>query len=312
MSAVYRCRCLLLQALMWVVVASAYSVLADEPKPPTDDELIEQIVSGKKQIDEKADLDEALKAKARELYEKALAEMEKAKAAAVRIGTFEKRALQAGDMLKDTKAALAGLPTAPKDSSFDGLSLQEIEQKSSKKEAELEQFRKKLAEVEEELKSRTARRAELPKLISAAQQVVAESCNELKAPAPADADPMVQAARRMYLTARKHAAEREKSACEKELKSHDERSELLPLLRDLNARQVALAESEIKLMQQKANASRQAEAERQAQEGATRGQLGPSGRPGVDGGKFQAGRGTQGVGREDSRSHAASGRSRSY
>lgn len=265
MLAPYRCRWLLMQALVWLAVAAAVPVWADEPKPPTDDELIEQIVSGKKQLDEKAELDDALKTKAREYYEQALAELEKAKAAAGRIATFERRIAQASGVLDKTKTDLAALPSAVDETTLDGLSLHDIEQKISKKEAKLETRRKELAEVDGELKGRSARRAELPKLISAAQQIVAEVGNEQKADAPADANAMVQAARRLLLAARQLAAEREILACNQELKSHDARSELLPLLRDLNARQVALAESEIKLMQTAANASRQAEAEQQAQ-----------------------------------------------
>jgi len=268
MSALFRRRWLLTQALFWLAVAIVLPICADEQKSPTDDELIEQIGAGKKQLEEKVDIDEAAKARAREHFDKALAEMEKAQAAAGRIVLFESRAAQAPEDLKQTRIALDSLPQLSSESSFEALGLQEIEQGISRLGADLDLRRKELALVDAELKGRAARKAELPKLISAAQQVSAETAGELEVPVPSDANPIVQAARRLFLVARQRAAQREISACEKELKSHEARAELLPSLRDLCARRVALAEDEIKLMQQVANARRKAEAEQQARKAA--------------------------------------------
>ncbi|MCD4727840.1 MAG: mechanosensitive ion channel [Pirellulales bacterium] len=265
MSRANRCLRLLMQTVVWLSVTAAMPVPAETSKPPSDETLIEQINAGKKQLDEKSDLDESLKAKARELFDEALAEMEKAKAAAVRIAAFERQVAQAPD-LKQTKADLAALPAGPSETDFEGVALPEIEQEVSKREADLDRWRKELAEVDGELKGRAERRAELPKRLSTARQVLTEANNELKAPAPADAGPLVQAARRFMLLARQRAAEREILACEKELDAYDARAELLPLLHDLGARRVALAEGEIKRSQKIVNGRRQQEAEQQARQ----------------------------------------------
>ena len=90
----------------------------------------------------------------------------------------------------------------------------------------------------------------------------------MKATAAPDANPTVQTARKLFLLARRRAAEREATAGEKELKSHDARAELLPLLRDLAVRRVALAESEVKRFQKIINGRRRAEAEQQARKAA--------------------------------------------
>ncbi|MCD4726376.1 MAG: hypothetical protein K8R46_01850, partial [Pirellulales bacterium] len=87
MSCTNRCLRLLMQAVVWLSVTAAMPVPAETSEPPSDEALIEQINAGKKQLDEKSDLDESLKTKARELFDEALAEMEKAKAAAVRAAT---------------------------------------------------------------------------------------------------------------------------------------------------------------------------------------------------------------------------------
>ena len=268
MSCANRCLRLLMQTVVWLSVTAAMPVPAETPEPPSDETLIEQINAGKKQLDEKSDLDESLKTKARELFDKALAEMKKAKAAAVQIATFERRVAQAPNDLERTKAELAALPAKPSETSFEGVALPEIEQDVSKWEADLDRWRKELAEVDGELKGRAERRAEIPERTAAAQQVLTEVNKKLQVPTPDDVGLPMQAARRLLLLARQRTAERELQTCDKELKAYDARAELLPLLRDLGARRVALAEGEIKRFQKIVNGRRQQEAEQQARNAA--------------------------------------------
>ena len=75
-------------------------------------------------------------------------------------------------------------------------------------------------------------------------------------------------ARRMLLLAQRRAAEQEMLCCQKELAAYEARTELLPLCRDLDARQVALAEQEIKQRQEFVNRRRQQEAEQQVRQAA--------------------------------------------
>ena len=272
MSGAKRTFRLLTQIIVWLTVTAAMPAWADAPAPPSDKALIEQIAAGKKQLEEKTDLDEAIKAKIRELYDKAAAEMEKAKASAAQAATFEQRAKQAAPQdIERTKAALAALAaqqSKQSETGYDGVALPAIEQKVSKWEADLDRRRKELSDVDDELKGRAGRRAEIPKRISAAQQVLTDVGNELKAPAPADENPLVAAARRTLLSARQRAAELEIQACNNELKAYEKRAKLLPLLRDLAAQQVSQAEGELKRLQQTINGRRQQEAEQQARKAA--------------------------------------------
>ena len=243
MSALFRRRWLLTQALFWLAVAIVLPICADEQKSPTDDELIEQIGAGKKQLEEKVDIDEAAKARAREHFDKALAEMEKAQAAAGRIVLFESRAAQAPEDLKQTRIALDSLPQLSSESSFEALGLQEIEQGISRLGADLDLRRKELALVDAELKGRAARKAELPKLISAAQQVSAETAGELEVPVPSDANPIVQAARRLFLVARQRAAQRlGGAAAHQDRLAHGQRLEAAEIVRQVPGQGVALAD----------------------------------------------------------------------
>ncbi|MBN1395462.1 MAG: mechanosensitive ion channel [Pirellulales bacterium] len=267
-TVVFRNKNLLVHIIVWLSVATALADPVEAPTPPSDAALIEQIIAGKKQLDEKGDLDEAVKSQARELFDKALAEMEKAKAAAALIAKFERQVQQAGTELDATKAALASMSTEPKAIEYRDATLAEIEQEASTKGADLEQLRKELAEVDAELKGRAGRRAELPKRLSAAQQVLTEVNNDVKALAEGKGDQTIAAARKLHLSARRRAAEREISACELELKALDARTELLPLLRDLGVRRAAFAEGEIKRLQQIVNDRRKQEAEQQRQKAA--------------------------------------------
>jgi uncharacterized membrane protein len=56
-----------------------------------DKAFTELLKARKKQVDDLRDLDDASKAKARDLYDQALQEMEKATASAARVASFEQR-----------------------------------------------------------------------------------------------------------------------------------------------------------------------------------------------------------------------------
>ncbi len=264
MSGAKRTFRLLTQIIVWLTVTAVMPAWADAPAPPSDKALIEQIAAGKKQLEEKTDLDEAIKAKIRELYDKAAAEMEKAKAAAAQAATFEQRAGHAQPELAQTKADLAALPAKSDAGVYDDRPLPDIEKKVAQLEADLKRWRRELTDVDAELKGRTSRRAEVPKRIAAAQQVLTDTNNEMQAPAASGDNPQVQAARGLMLAARKRAAELEIQSCEKELRAYDARAELLPLLRDLDARRVAQADQDFNYLQDLINRRRQIEAEQQA------------------------------------------------
>ena len=121
-------------------------------------------------------------------------------------------------------------------------------------------------ELEAEPKRRASRRAEIPKLSSAARDGLAQLDEQLQTQAPADEPAALTAPRRILLQAQRRAAECEIQALEKEIDAYEATGELLPLRRDLSARRVALAEQEIKHWQETANQRRQQEAAKQLQQ----------------------------------------------
>ncbi len=92
---------------------------------------------------------------------------------------------------------------------------------------------------------------------------------ELQLPAPSDESAAMNSARRMVSVARRRSEEQQIACLEKELLASDARAELLPLCRDLHARQLDMADQAVKQWQELANSRRQQEAEQQLQKAAS-------------------------------------------
>jgi potassium-dependent mechanosensitive channel len=257
---------LLIQAVVWLSVTATAFAQPAPPKPPTDAEFVEQLRVRQKQVAEMTDLDDAGKAKAQELYKQALAEMDAEKRWTDKTAQYEALAAAAPNEIVQTKAELANLPTQPATTIRPDETLLQVEQTISQRQAALEKLRKALADDEEEMKGRASRRAKIPEQINAAKKSLADFNAQLQAPAPNEEKPAVTFARRMILVAQRRRVEQEIICCEKELAAYEARTELLPLRHDLEARQITLAEQEIKQRQEIANNRRQQEAAQQAQQ----------------------------------------------
>lgn len=259
-------RYVLLLAAALLLAVSAYG---DPPeKPPSEEVTVEEIQSRLKQLDEAADLDDAIKGKLREVYQQTLQELEAAKTWTATTMRFEQMIASAADELASTKSGLAGLPTKPKIVVPAGETLVQLQQALSTKEAEAAELQRQLSELEAEPRRRAARRVEIPKLAAAAQRRLADAEKQLAAPGVAEEPPQLAVARRTALLARRQAAGREVRAYEKETAAYDARAELLPLRLDLATRQAALAQQEMKAWREVINRRRQEEAQQQARRAA--------------------------------------------
>jgi len=253
---------LLLQLVLWWLVAAPVHG-QDAPLPMADAEFSERVNARLKQVDELRDLGELEKGKVREWCQQAVSEMEAAARWAKKAEQFEALAAQAPREIEQTKSELANAVQATA-AIPENATLPQIEQAISKRSAELERQRAALAEIEAELKGRAARRAKIPEQLGAARQRLAEIAEQLRAPAGDGEASQAHTARNMLSTARQRAVLREIASCEAELKAYEARTELLPLLHDLRARQVDAIEREIKQCQALVNDRRKQEAERQA------------------------------------------------
>ena len=254
-----------MQAIIWLSFTSTAFGQAAPPKPMTEAEFIDLLKARQGQVDQMGDLDDATKAKVKDLYKLALAEMDAVKRWAAKTAQYETSITDAPKDISQTKAGLASFPAQPTTTIRPDATLLQIEQTISQRQAELEKLRKELADDEEELKGRAARRAKIPEQINEAKKPLAEINAQLQAPSPSDEKPAVSFARRMIYLAQRRRVEQEIVCHEKELAAYEARTELLPLHHDLKARQIALTEQEIKQLQDLTNRRRQEEAEQQVQ-----------------------------------------------
>jgi potassium efflux system protein len=261
----------LVLVVVWLFSSVFAMAQTSPPKQYTDTEIVEVVKNRLKEV-ENLQLDDASKAKVGELYQQALREIESAKTWSAKRAFFEKQKTNAPTELQQTKAMLAALPTQPTSSLAKNpnhpanLSLIQIDQLIAKEEAELEQQRRSLTEIEAEPSHRDSRRTKIPELTAAAQDKLAEVNAEFQAPVASDDNSPLVSARRMYLAMRRRNLQQEILSYDSELGAYEALAELLPLRRDLAARQATLLEQDVKQLQEIANKRRQEEAKQQAQQ----------------------------------------------
>jgi potassium-dependent mechanosensitive channel len=255
----------LFMPLAAVLLASVASAQTKSDKPPVENISAEVIQARLKQVEDARDLDDALKAKIRDYYQQAARELDSAQTWLSAAAHFEQMAASAAADLAATKSQLDKLPSQPALAIPADITLPQIDQLVSKKQSELDEHRSRLAESEAEPKRRASRRADIPKLTSAAKDRIAHLDEQLQAPAAADEPAQLTGPRRALLLCQRRALECELQALEKEIAAYEATAELLPLRRDFSARSVTLAEQEIMAWQEAANRRRQQEAEKQLQ-----------------------------------------------
>ena len=253
------------QVLSLLLLATMAFGQAAPPKPLSEADFTALLQARLQQVKDLPDLDDAAKTKIQDLYKQALAEMEAVKRWTAATTQNEQLVADAPKELERAKATLASpAPTAvalPANAS-----LTQIEQKISEREAELEKLRKTLAADDAALKGGANKRTSISERLTKAKNDLTKLNEQLNLPAPSDENAAMNSARRMVLIAMRRNAEQQIACCDSELRASEARTELLPLQRDLGARQVAAAEQEIKQWQELVNKRRQREAEQQVEQ----------------------------------------------
>lgn len=252
--------------LFLAVAAWGQTAPLPPPAQPDDAVFAEIIRSRLTQIEESHDLDQASKDAARKLYQEAQKELEKLKEPAARAARHAMAAAAAPRDIERAKANLAAPPTAPDVAIPQDFSVQEIEQKISQDTAELGDKRADLTRLEATIKGWTKRRPEIPQEIAKARDALTALDQQLQAPPAAGESSVASAARRFVLLARRRTIEQNVLCFEKEIAEYEATVELLPLQRDMAAREIALQEQKLKMWQEAVNRRRQQEAERQVQQ----------------------------------------------
>lgn len=200
-----------------------------------------------------------------ELYKEALANVQRRDEALRQKADFQRLIEQAPAQLKSIRDELAAPPTDVVAQVPPDATLAQLEQQLAQAQAELAAATQQLNELQAESKRRDERRPQINALLTQLRTQLAETTEAIRLFAPSES-PLLNDARRLSLTTRSEALEREIEALETEIASYDERRELLPARRDRAARRVATAQKLVDQWQAIVGERRRLEAQRAAEE----------------------------------------------
>ena len=241
------------------------TVAADKPEKsnvPT----VEQIEVQIKRLDENKDLDETVRQKALDLYEKAKKEIQLSERWKAKKQAFDTTAKDAEKTIAEVDRQLELLSVAPDDSVPLDKTLSQLEQMLDEAELQVKQFEKELADAKNVLRDRKRRRAELPALIRTAKQNLAEIEFQLESNASTKEPELIRKSRNELLRAAETTLRRKANAYESEIVAHDATTPLIPLERDLAAAKLRAAEKHVKLLREAVRTQRRLEIRRQMEQ----------------------------------------------
>lgn len=246
-----------------LLLAPAASASAADPavSPLAEPHTVEEIQTRLRQLSEANDLDESTRGKAQALYQQTLEQLEAAARWTSELRRYEQLAASAADDLAGAKADQDRLAQKQPIAEPRG-SLAELERALAEKELELAEVKAQLLESETELKRRSGRRTELPKLLADARQRLAE-LEKTPVVTTADETPHLTTARQMLAAAERLALGKAILVYEQEPKTYDARAELLPLQCDVAKAKLAQVEQAVARWRDVVNQRRQFETEAQ-------------------------------------------------
>ena len=175
---------------------------------------------------------------------------------------FQTQTDQAPQRTEEIQKALTASPVEAPPDAFSDATLAQLDQEVAKASADLDETRKKLAELEAEPTRRVARRKAIPDVMAQARQRLEEVRAQIQA-TPADAAAQPEAARTL-LAAKQWSLAKEVGAYESELRYYDAASPLLTLQIDRAIRTVSMQEKLVKRLQDLILQRRQSDARQAA------------------------------------------------
>ena len=225
----------------------------------------EEIEAHLKLLDGPQEMDDAAKTKSRELCQQALQQLDAAKPIEAAIAGYEARTASADADTAEKKRVRDGLPDkAPPieepslDTPIVDLDQQLTDAKRNRKTAEDDYKR-----LEGEPNRRTARIAEIPKLIQSAQEQLAQVEQELAAKPSEGEAAQLTLARRYLNLAKQRSLQLTVRSLEKERTCYEETDELIQIQRDIAAKTLAIAQDHAQQWQSLVNKRREREARKE-------------------------------------------------
>jgi potassium efflux system protein len=209
-------------------------------------------------------MDESRRTRLVDLWQQTLTQVREQESAASHSTSFAAASAEAADDVIAAREALAGLPaadTTPDLSAAEGLDLAGLESLLVSAEGEVSAADKAVRDLETERAQRTARRREIPALVSTAR----EELLALESASTSSDDNDEALALRSLNTARQDALESGIAALEAESRSYEDRRELLTTQQDLALRRQALVTAHAAGLRSLVEAQRLAKREAEAQ-----------------------------------------------
>jgi len=238
--------------------AQATKAAATVPAETLSPEVIEARI---KQVEASTAMGEAVKQQVLENYKAALEQLQAAQRWSAKAADYEKDLKGAPSRLEAIKAELAQPAVEIQLDVSADTTLDQLQAMLSKAEAQLEAAQSAAAKLKTIAAGRTSRRAELARLMAAAQQRLLELTDQLQGQWPPDEPPQVAESRRARLRAGVMAVEKEISAYESELASYEAGAELLQARQDLAVRQVGQLQRRVEQLRRIVHQRRQQQAQ---------------------------------------------------
>lgn len=203
---------------------------------------VETLQARKKQAAESPELEENVKTRLTEIYDRAISQLKLAEELTARRRQYGQTTKNAPEELDRIRAALEQPPIAPAPDVPADLTLAQAEQNLTKATLALQEAKKRAADLENEPKRRADRRIAIPEETSSAKQQFEEIKNKLAAVAAEEQPSELTRANQVLLQLQERALQSQLEAYAEELLFYDATQELLSAERDLAARQVAAGE----------------------------------------------------------------------
>jgi len=188
-----------------------------------------------REVDKAEGLDEPTRARLRELYESALAELDQAEHRAQDAATFAQKTENAADARRQVEHELGQTSTEPDIVVPEVADLAQLAKNLAAAEESLARAKEQLATLEAEPKRRANRKKEIPALQNSVRQEIEQLAQQILTKGPTqDSSPLARA-EQTRLRARHQRLEQELAALERESAFYDGTGELIRRQRDLAA-----------------------------------------------------------------------------
>lgn len=203
--------------------------------------------------------------KIRALYDDALRDLNEETKLLAETAELEKAAANAPNDLAAAKAKRDAPPAAIEPIPARA-SLPELQQLLTERAAQREAARAEVKRLENEPIRRQERRAQIPEEIQQARARIAEIDRQLETPAPDGESPALTQARKARLQAERQKLNQRVIKLQTELASYAATGELLPILRDVAAREASQAEESVAAVERRIEQRRLEEAQEKARQ----------------------------------------------